>query len=68
MVILHIAVVCGVIAWILSYLAIGLGESSVIVALVTGAVVIALSYGMFLGLWKFSQHNILSFHDMKVRK
>ena len=66
MVILHFAVLFGVIAWILSYLTIGLGTSSTIVAVVTGATVVMLSYTLFISLWKFSQNNYVTFHDFKV--
>lgn len=67
MVILHVAVLFALIAWILSYLTMGLGASSVIVGVATGAIVIVAIYALFIGLMKFGQHSYLSFHDIKVK-
>ncbi len=64
--ILHIAVLVGVLAWVLSYLTIDLGASSAIVGAVTSAVVIVVSYLMFLGIWRFSSH-IFTLHNIKVK-
>ena len=66
MVILHFALFFGVTAWILSYLTIGLGTSSTIVAVITGSVVVLLSYALFMSLWKFNQINFVTFQDLKV--
>ncbi len=59
---LHIGIIVGVIAWILSYLTIDLGAASAIVGAVTSAVIMILSYIVFLGIWKFSGQ----LHNMKV--
>lgn len=66
MVILHFALFFGVTAWILSYLTIGLGTSSTIVAVITGSAVVLLSYALFMSLWKFNQINFVTFQDLKV--
>ena len=66
MVILHLALFFGVTAWILSYLTIGLGTSSTIVAVITGSAVVLLSYALFMSLWKFNQINFITFQDLKV--
>ena len=66
MVILHVAVVIGMVTWIFSYLFNGTGISSTILSLSIGATIIILSYTLFISLWKFSQNNYVTFHDLKV--
>ena len=66
MVILHVAVVIGMVTWIFSYLFNGTGIFSTILSLSIGASIIILSYTLFISLWKFSQNNYVTFHDLKV--